>query len=536
MFNSLRSVSPQQILKNTDSIVAQDRKLTLRLLEHLHEIDRRKLYLERGFASTFDYCTKHLRLSEPSAARRLRTARCVARYPQLYSLLESGELNVTVVSMVSKHIKPGNVDEVISRTKGKSKREVERIIAEYEPRTAVPADRARVMIVPIARRVVSAALPASAASSQQPGVSMTPKSSSTVAIESLAKIEPRITGASAVATSPATVSRSTVISTHAATESARALGVEEHDPLLDPDPAAGSNSTVTGDSEKTPRSENANSVVTNAAEHQAVDLPAMKPDTETPQYQRLVRVEFTAHEALISKLEKVRSIISHRLPGNATLEQLIDFMASYVLEREDPAKRQERREARAAKQEEATVPASSVKPRHIPAQVRDQVYARDKQCTYVSPGGQRCGSTHVLQIDHIKPVARGGASTIDNLRVLCAYHNRLESERLMGKRGPDVVREATVAYRTCGHAAGFSPRDTTTAATRSPVTLSVVRHMSRKRSTPRISPRPSSGTPTIPRIIATTGIEPAGTPAVPMPPNTQIETTMICCANVSGMS
>src|SRR3546814_17851393 len=35
-----------------------------------------------------------------------------------------------------------------------------------------------------------------------------------------------------------------------------------------------------------------------------------------------------------------------------------------------------------------------------------------------------------------------------------------------------------------------SPRDTTTAAARSPVPFSVVRHMSRKRSTPSTSPMP----------------------------------------------
>src|SRR5678815_2689189 len=264
--------------------------------------------------------------------------------------------------------------------------------------------------------------------------------------------------------------------------------------------------------------------------------------SEPVQFERLVRVEFTAHEELMRGLERVRSIASHRLPANATLEQLLTFVTEYFLEKEDPARRQARREARAIHEEksEATRPTPprtiASNARYIPAQVRDQVFVRDSRCTFVGPDGQQCGSMHVLQIDHIRPVARGGASTIDNLRVLCAYHNRLESERLMGKRGPDVVREGTVAYGTCGHAAGFSPRDTTTAATRSPVTLSVVRHMSRKRSTPRISPSPSSGTPTIPRIIATTGIEPAGTPAVPMPPSTQIETTMICCANVSGMS
>jgi hypothetical protein len=38
-------------------------------------------------------------------------------------------------------------------------------------------------------------------------------------------------------------------------------------------------------------------------------------------------------------------------------------------------------------------------------------------------------------------------------------------------------------------------------------------------------PIPSGGTPTMPRISATTGSDPAGTPAVPMPPSTQMPTT-----------
>jgi len=71
-----------------------------------------------------------------------------------------------------------------------------------------------------------------------------------------------------------------------------------------------------------------------------------------------------------------------------------------------------------------------------------------------------------------------------------------------------------------------SPREITTAAARSPLTFSVVRHMSRNRSTPKMMPMPSGGTPTMPRISATTGSEPAGTPAVPMPPNTHIPTTI----------
>ena len=37
----------------------------------------------------------------------------------------------------------------------------------------------------------------------------------------------------------------------------------------------------------------------------------------------------------------------------------------------------------------------------------------------------------------------------------------------------------------------------------------------------------------MPRIIAITGIEPAGTPAVPMPPRMQMNTTITCCGRAS---
>jgi 5-methylcytosine-specific restriction endonuclease McrA len=184
--------------------------------------------------------------------------------------------------------------------------------------------------------------------------------------------------------------------------------------------------TVTGDSEKAP---NSNASIDNEQEVRVVE-------NEPVQFERLARVEFTAHEELMNKLERIRSIASHRLPANATLEQLIDFMASYFIEREDPAQREMRRELREAKRQDTKEePAPVGNPRQVPARTHDQVFVRDQQCTYVSPDGNRCGSTRVLQIDHIKPVARGGASTMDNLRLLCAYHNRLESERLMGRRG-----------------------------------------------------------------------------------------------------
>jgi len=155
--------------------------------------------------------------------------------------------------------------------------------------------------------------------------------------------------------------------------------------------------------------------------------------------ERRALIQFTAREALLGKLEKIRSIASHRLSPNASFEEVIEFVADHFIEREDPTVRHERRESR--QQVAPTLPRGSAKvdtpSRHIPSRVRDQVFVRDQgRCAYVSPGGKRCNSTHVLQVDHVQPFARGGPSTPENLRLLCAQHNRLEAERLMGCGAP----------------------------------------------------------------------------------------------------
>src|SRR5215211_3756249 len=63
-----------------------------------------------------------------------------------------------------------------------------------------------------------------------------------------------------------------------------------------------------------------------------------------------------------------------------------------------------------------------------------------------------------------------------------------------------------------------SDRATYVAMVMSPVTLRVVRHMSRMRSTPMITATSDGGTPIVERMMIRNGIDPDGTPAVPMPP------------------
>jgi 5-methylcytosine-specific restriction endonuclease McrA len=75
----------------------------------------------------------------------------------------------------------------------------------------------------------------------------------------------------------------------------------------------------------------------------------------------------------------------------------------------------------------------SSNPRHIPARVKHAVWNRDQgRCTFVSDDGRRCEARNLLEYDHEQPVARGGPSSVANVRLRCRAHNQLEAERTFG--------------------------------------------------------------------------------------------------------
>jgi len=63
--------------------------------------------------------------------------------------------------------------------------------------------------------------------------------------------------------------------------------------------------------------------------------------------------------------------------------------------------------------------------RFIPANLKRAIHSRSGgQCEWRSAKtGERCPSRSRLQIDHIRPLALGGATTRENLRHLCSNHN-----------------------------------------------------------------------------------------------------------------
>jgi hypothetical protein len=126
-------------------------------------------------------------------------------------------------------------------------------------------------------------------------------------------------------------------------------------------------STITGDGEKHPaRTEEVTSndrsdvqksmpvqleeVISNDASDVRNSMPVQR---EALELKRMLHVELNMPEERMQKLDRIRSLASHRLRSNASLDDVIDFMADYFLKREDPAQREKRRQERVANKKEA---------------------------------------------------------------------------------------------------------------------------------------------------------------------------------------
>jgi hypothetical protein len=85
--------------------------------------------------------------------------------------------------------------------------------------------------------------------------------------------------------------------------------------------------------------------------------------------------------------------------------------------------------------------------RDIPAHIRRTVHQRDGgRCAFVGDRGHRCESRGV-EFDHIVPVAKGGETSVANLRLLCRKHNQYVAERMFGAGFMQRKREAAAAAR-----------------------------------------------------------------------------------------
>ena len=97
---SLKHIRNDQLLLKTKNLVQKERQINIQVLQHLQEIEKRKLYLDRGFPSLFEYAVKELGYSHSAAYRRIKTMRLCRDIPQATSKIKTGSLNLTTASQL----------------------------------------------------------------------------------------------------------------------------------------------------------------------------------------------------------------------------------------------------------------------------------------------------------------------------------------------------------------------------------------------------------------------------------------------------
>ena len=139
-------------------------------------------------------------------------------------------------------------------------------------------------------------------------------------------------------------------------------------------------------------------------------------------------------------LRLLKGLLSH-LDPRMSWNDLVARLVHEAVERHDPrggGRGRRRRVSRAAGRTAERPSGGSATPapqsnlvdaerRRDSAAVRRFVWQRDQgRCCYRDPlTGRRCTSSHLLQIDHLLPVAQGDGADPDNLRLACFAHHRM---------------------------------------------------------------------------------------------------------------
>jgi hypothetical protein len=383
------------------ALLSRERGAAADFLLALADFDRRRGWERLGHASLFAFLTQELGLSSGAAQLRLSAARLLPRHPAVEEALRSGQLCISAVGQLARVLTVENEAEVFPRFLGLSAREAAEVAVSVLPRAEPPRREVVTSMPPVRAATAVVAAPLSRL------------------VESAGGAAPTVPRAAAEEISPC---------------SAR----------LDPADAL---HTCEGA----------------APARVAPRTPAIEPLTAD-----LRRLHLTVSKGFLDKVAAARAGLSHALPG-ATTEQVLEAALDLLLERQAQRKGLGKRTRRAASDGRplappalpaaahreaggcptpASTPAPISTPRrpHVPAALEREVRLRDgDRCQFPLDAGGICGSTWQVELDHVVPLALGGASTSANLRCACRVHNRAAAEKELG---PSVMRSAR--RRGCG--------------------------------------------------------------------------------------
>jgi hypothetical protein len=137
---SLFLFSDTELLARMAAVVQAERKASVDVVEHLMEVKRRRLYLDQACSSLYTYCRERLGYTEDAALKRARIARLALRLPRVLDDLRSGAIHLTGLFLLDRYLNSENAEALLAEARGKSRRELEKILAIRFPRPDVPSN------------------------------------------------------------------------------------------------------------------------------------------------------------------------------------------------------------------------------------------------------------------------------------------------------------------------------------------------------------------------------------------------------------
>ena len=149
---NLTDLTNDQLISGLHALVGHGRKVLAGLLAYLGEVEQRRLDLESACSSLFDFCVRRLGMGDDEACRRVAGARLVRRFPVALAMIERGQLHLTALLLLRDHMTDDNHLKLLGAASGKSKSEVQHLLAQRFPRPDAPS---RIQILPDTARQAS---------------------------------------------------------------------------------------------------------------------------------------------------------------------------------------------------------------------------------------------------------------------------------------------------------------------------------------------------------------------------------------------
>lgn len=144
MFVSIGRLSDNDLVRSLKTLIGGERELVAQVVAHIAELDTRDVHIREGYRSLYVYCRDALGLSEWEAYARIEVARAARRFPLILDLLADGAVHLTAVKLLAPHLTPDNHRHVLESVRGKTKLQVQEIVARLAPRPDAPASIRRV--------------------------------------------------------------------------------------------------------------------------------------------------------------------------------------------------------------------------------------------------------------------------------------------------------------------------------------------------------------------------------------------------------